>query len=685
MIRRLLRALGTLLRRCRKTLKLAFDRSFAGASWKQIAWLFTILALVMGAALWIESCCTQRLHDMRILELLLDPGSFVLQEGDPQGSSRLPLLLLTFIGAIFFTGGLISVVSNILTGRIARFRQGEIRYRFDGHIVLLGANDTVAGLIRELHAEQKNRRRDIVLLTQTDVTELRRKLHTRLTPAEERQLILLHGQRDSREELERIRIHRAEQVFLLSDEGEPEHDSASIHALLRISEILATKHPRTPLPCHISFEYQSSFQVFQLADFDARKEAGGAPPTAAEREENERRERLAGIQLRIALSATNFHENWAQRVLVSGRCRTNGTDILYPPLDRGGIRAESDCHVHLIVAGMSRMGVAMGVTAAHIAHYPNFVTQGIRTRITFIDPEAEREMNFLKGRYEPLFRLSHHTLRKPDASGGETCITHTPQEDFLDVEWEFVADSIESPYVRSLLEKWTADEKALTTLAICGNSAPQNIAAALYLPQPVYDRGTPIFVYQKDTATVVEIARTSHRYRAIYPFGTTSESYDATLKRRIEKAMRINYIYNHQDLFTETAPPFAGWRGEEMQTAWERLSLAFKWSNIYAANTIPTKLRSLGIDPAAPRPLDAAEVELFAQVEHNRWNVERLLTGYRPASAAERERAKADTNFNDELKKRRFIHINIAPYDAIPEATKDNDRILTRNLDRIER
>ena len=31
---------------------------------------------------------------MRILELLLDPGSFVLQDGDPLGYERLPLLAL---------------------------------------------------------------------------------------------------------------------------------------------------------------------------------------------------------------------------------------------------------------------------------------------------------------------------------------------------------------------------------------------------------------------------------------------------------------------------------------------------------------------------------------------------------------------------------------------------------------
>lgn len=536
-----------MIRRLWKTLKLGFDRSFSGASWKQITWLFGILALVLGFSLWIKSYCTAELHDMRILELLLDPGSFVLQDGDPLGYERLPLLALTFLGAIFFTGGLISVVSNILTGRIARFRQGEIRYRFDGHIVLLGANDTAAGLIRELHAEPENRRRDIVLLTQSDAEALRRKLHAELSPAEERRLIILHGQRDSREELEKIHIHRADRVFVLSDDGELEHDSVSISALVQISAILGAAHRRDPLPCHLSFEYQSSFQVFQLADF----------------EEAER------MKSRIHFSATNFHENWAQRVLVSGCCNCNGRDILYPPLDRDGIRAQSDRYVHLIVVGMNRMGVAMGVTAAHIAHYPNFVTQGIRTRITFIDPDAEREMNFLKGRYEPLFRLSHHTLRKFDAAGSETTSVHTPQEDFLDVEWEFVAGGIESPHVRKLLKDWTADEKALPTLAICGNSAPENVAAALYLPQPLYDRQVPIFVYQKETATILEIARRSSRYRSVYPFGMMCESYDATLKQRIRKAKRINYVYNH---FTDAKKAAKKQRTNSMKSSTSKLS-----------------------------------------------------------------------------------------------------------------
>lgn len=144
-----------------------------------------------------------------------------------------------------------------------------------------------------------------------------------------------------------------------------EHDSVSISALMQISAILDA-HDRRNLPCHLSFEYQS------------RSKSSNWPIS----------KRPSRMKAAFHFSATNFHENWAQRVLVSGCCNCNGRHILYPPLDRDGIRAQSDRYVHLIVVGMSRMGVAMGVTAAHIAHYPNFVTQGIRTRITFIDPGA---------------------------------------------------------------------------------------------------------------------------------------------------------------------------------------------------------------------------------------------------------------------------------------------------------
>jgi hypothetical protein len=82
----------------------------------------------------------------------------------------------------------------------------------------------------------------------------------------------------------------------------------------------------------------------------------------------------------------------------------------YPFLDREPITADSDKHVHFVIVGMSQMGVAMGIQAAHICHFPNFVTKGIKTKITFIDENAEREMNFLQGRYLHLFEETDYSF-----------------------------------------------------------------------------------------------------------------------------------------------------------------------------------------------------------------------------------------------------------------------------------
>ena len=82
--------------------------------------------------------------------------------------------------------------------------------------------------------------------------------------------------------------------------------------------------------------------------------------------------------------------------------------------------------------------------------------------------------------------------------------------------------------------------------------------------------------------------------------------------------------------------------------------------------------------------LSDEELEITARTEHNRWNIERLLMGYRPATPEEAERATADPAYKKRLKDTEFVHINIAPYDAIPESTREIDRIMTRLLQRIE-
>ena len=68
-------------------------------------------------------------------------------------------------------------------------------------------------------------------------------------------------------------------------------------------------------------------------------------------------------------------------------------------------------------------------------------------------------------------------------------------------------------------------------------------------------------------------------------------------------------------------------------------------------------------------PLSYDEQEKLAAVEHNRWNVEKLLMGYRKARPNEdkyRHPAFSD-EFNKYNKKKHYIHHDIRPFKDLDE------------------
>ena len=142
----------------------------------------------------------------------------------------------------------------------------------------------------------------------------------------------------------------------------------------------------------------------------------------------------------------------ARKVIVEG---TDGT-FNYMPLEGTGLLADSSEFVHLVVVGMSKMGIAMGLEALQQAHYLNSAIA--RTRVTFIDTNADKEMSFFKGRYANLFELVRTRFIDASVSAGPSLYkakwedpiadgkwAHLTEdnENFLDVEIEFIKGSLE--------------------------------------------------------------------------------------------------------------------------------------------------------------------------------------------------------------------------------------------------
>ena len=126
---------------------------------------------------------------------------------------------------------------------------------------------------------------------------------------------------------------------------------------------------------------------------------------------------------------------------------------------------------------------------------------------------------------------------------------------------------------------------------------------------------------------------------------------------------------------------------KEANEKWKELSVALKWSNLYSAYTIRTKLASLRAmrhlklndESKDTTSLTETEVEEMARVEHNRWNVEKLLMGYRKPHHDEDKFEYPE--FAGELKnnKKLFIHHDIRHYyqlDIIKELDKEFSRYI---------
>lgn len=685
--------------------------------------LFILIEWITGSILTIDQEGERNLW-FDVYYHFVDPGNQYVVNG---GANRLLVSIVSVTGSVLMGGLLISIFSNIIDRRVERAREGQIAYKFKNHYVIIGFDKMAIGLIKQLFREIQNDESLanvpylFVIQTTNEVETVRHELLSKLDAEIDRRTIILHGGCDSREDLEALRLPYCKEIFLLGEEGETDHDSVNIECVTLINRILRSRYTPKNLAdlkklvddksvgckrCHVLFEAQSTFAVFQRYDieesFKNRSESDNM--WYSKMRESYRNNPIVLKQLEslkntydqltaqlIDFLPFNFYETWAEKVLVWGKYNPHSDDmetIAYTPLDGDGITYESDRYVHLVVVGMTSMGVALAMKAVHIAHYPNFVRDPeLKTRITFIDLNADTEFDMLRGRYSTLFDQCDY--RVVDTVDPSRSYRHEGKgKELVDVEFEFVKGAVESRPVQKMFEEWASpDDRGLLTIAICFEIPQKSIATALYMPRVVYDKALSILVRQHVSCSTIELVRQAAQYRQLRAFGMLDECYDID-DNSLLQAKRINFIYE------KVTPEMKEWLpliDTRVDNSWKNLSTVHRWSNIYNAHSIPTKLRGFGSVEPENLVQDTELIERMARVEHNRWVMERLIQGYRPATAGEEQMVESEPD-EDKRKKRKkalerdaFVHICLKPYDALPESFKDYDRMIMRYLWRIEK
>ena len=427
-------------------------------------------------------------------------------------------------------------------------------------------------------------------------------------------------------------INNYYEICILTSIGDENNDHEAVALLGELAtEYDVDQHGGKRLICHLLVQSDIVLRMLQTTDFSEI------------------------IRKKIDVYPFSMDEVWSRSIV----------------LDYEPITIQSNKHVHLVIFGMGEMAERVAIQAALSAHYPNYViNHSLRTRITIIDSHTTKLAEEFIKRYQPLFDNSYYRIinLNGECEFLQSAITkfHKPmyegeREDFVDVEWEFVEAETWNVDVKEKLQLWTKDERQLMTVVMADKNGNKNISEALLLPQELYRQNVPVYIYSQQEL----ILPYSHN---VHGFGMINSGYDVTLPL-VRMAKNVNYIYDRCYEDNDV-----NWNGQlrytveiderERDRSWNKLSNVKRMSSIYNAMTIPTKMRSIGLEKNEWDKffdISQQDIDVLAQVEHNRWCVEELILGFRPCTDNEQQQIESDIRLKKEFKKKK-VHYDLRSY-----------------------
>lgn len=598
------------------------------------------------------------------------------------------LSILAFaIGTILFSGFLVALITNSLRTLGDRYTNGTLRKNvWKGHAVFLGYDDMMTGTLRE--ACRANAK--VVVAVSGDVRQMRAHLKS-LLPHITQHIEVVQCNRTNTEDLmDKACILDACRIFIIGHSDEPTHDATNMKSLAAIASMWHDKENggkgrKVKVPqIMVYMRNQSTFSMMQQQGFCATNLwslVGGAIPTKDE--ENSRQ-----CFMDKYCEFFNFYRSRAVDLLSEG-------DGLRPDWHSEeknlSVKAYSDKRVHLVVIGMTEMGTAIVREVLKLAHPSG---EGKKYRITMVDDRAYEEMHYFIGRTKELFkrgRYEYHNYDKPEMD-----FVITPEQDLLDVEFEFVQCDVAHPTLTKKLTEWALGGEELLSIVICTNNSPKNMAVALYFPSELTtgENAVPIWVYQNGDDSVSMLDKSA--YPQLHTFSINDHVVcDTATSPRYELARNIAKYYDKY------------YGDDPTPKSWEETASSDRWSSIYNVLSMSIKLRSIGIptlkedfilhDDNSKRRIDI--------VEHNRWVVEKLSSGYIPTDDAQhkavieelerciakypkwknlkeqRHELEMEREYFRELKRGTIVkgikmHDDLRSYEDLSEYTKDKDRIM---------
>lgn len=554
--------------------------------------------------------------------------------------------LVSLVGIFLLSGVLVSVLVSFINRRIDCWNRGELYYKFSvtKYCAIIGGHDAVPSLASQL-VKKHNR---VIIFTNRDIPSFRREVESALqTEKEKQRIVFYYGNRGSKFDLKRLHVERKnlKSIYILGESRvhggeEASHDTLNMTCFDYIADLRGKNKPL--IDCFVFFEYQTTSIIFQKYATEHQSEA-------------------------LHFIPYNFYELLAQKAIGWGRC-LNHTPVR---LDRFDYEQEDyknhdvDKHVHLVIIGMSRMGLALGLEAIRVCHYPNYAKSQLlyeyelnddaiklmkkrRTRITFIDCNMREEFDLFNSQYLRL--MENVTWRYIDFLNPSNSKFHqislNKQMVAPDVELEFINGTIQSSIVLRYMEIIKDNEHTALTIASCLPKSNQSVAVVSYLPNSIINKAE-IMVFQPDSIKLVENIKINGQSK-IKPFGKQSDSVDLSHIEHLEEmAKRINNVYQksrdkvkYNTLSDFSINSMAVPNIISLENRYWALDETTRWANRYHASAIWHKWPYIEhfsneefediVGQGLSWDIRGKQIEklcegFMARTEHNRWCIEQWI------------------------------------------------------------
>lgn len=486
-----------------------FDRMVSQGHSSQLLWLgtsFIILYVVMAGwmgtfnALDLLPATVGGLNPISLTFMLFTDsgtlGNALQSNSHVSVGVILFCLIISILGALIFTGLLISVFSNYFQRRVEDYLQGQVRYQLANHIVFIGYDEILPSLVNQVLSKYTEPPISVIL-TNSDTDKIRKEIEPQLSSPEYfKHLIFYKGSRWLRHVLDKLYVEEAKEIYIIGNQREANHDEKNIQCINHIIEIISTSTPDRKyiqrIPVYILMEGHTRFKNSKL---------------------------WWPKELNVDIRPFNTYVDWA-KILLNGNAKVSDyCKFEYPKI----ISRYDGRIVNIVIFGNKRFGHVLGIEALSLL--PDLFEPGVDnvvSRITFICDDAKSEMDTLKVYYHNLFQLVEYKLYDFTDSEKTICCQER-KETVLNVSFEFITSSPFNPVLYSFLSRRESQGNFNMSIFACTENDMVDSNIGIFLPL-IHSN---IYVLQRyGTSYIEKIRQNDVQRKQIFPFGMIDGGYD---------------------------------------------------------------------------------------------------------------------------------------------------------------